>query len=62
MVYCKKIECVIYVVVSCNVNMNDDNNWFDYIKHHPDKPWGYNCLSENPNITWDIVGWIKEKS
>ena len=22
---------------------------------HPEKPWNYDCLSINPNITWEIV-------
>ena len=28
---------------------------FQYILEHPDKRWNYGLLSENPNITWDIV-------
>ena len=28
---------------------------FRYIKENPDKPWNYQLLSQNPNITWDIV-------
>ncbi len=29
--------------------------WFQYILDHPDKPWEYDMLSQNPNITWEIV-------
>ena len=25
------------------------------LKLYPDKPWNYKWLSNNPNITWDIV-------
>jgi hypothetical protein len=25
------------------------------VKANPDKPWDYGYLSQNPNITWDIV-------
>ena len=31
-------------------------SWFDYIKEHPDKNWvDYYEISQNPNITWDII-------
>ena len=36
--------------------------WFDNIKNNPDKPWDYNYLSANPNITWSIVLDNPEKS
>ena len=29
--------------------------WFEYIKQHIDKPWNFNILSSNPNITWETV-------
>ena len=29
--------------------------WFQFILDHPDKPWNWFGLSQNPNITWDIV-------
>ena len=29
--------------------------WFQFIKETPDKPWNFELLSSNPNITWDIV-------
>lgn len=29
--------------------------WFQYILDHPDKSWHYCVLSENANITWDIM-------
>ena len=29
--------------------------YFSYIQENSDKPWDYERLSENPNITWDIV-------
>ena len=36
-----------------------EKNWnlyfFKFIENHSDKPWSWNGLSENPNITWDIV-------
>ena len=28
---------------------------FDIVKDNLDKPWDYDALSRNPNITWDIV-------
>jgi len=30
-------------------------SWFDYINANPVKPWNYEELSANPNVTWDIV-------
>jgi hypothetical protein len=27
----------------------------EIVKANPDKPWNYNGLSLNPNITWEIV-------
>ena len=35
--------------------LNDNDNWFDYIKENPHLPWNYGWLSENPNITWEHV-------
>ena len=36
-----------------------ETNWskhfFRFIKKHYDKPWDWEILSSNPNITWDIV-------
>ena len=32
-----------------------NTTWFDFILRNPDKQWNYKLLSENPNITWDIV-------
>ena len=32
-----------------------ETNWFDYIKENPDKDWDHRGLSENPNITWEII-------
>lgn len=36
-----------------------ENNWnnyfFKFIKYHSDKPWSWSGLSQNPNITMDIV-------
>ena len=29
--------------------------WFQFIKENPDKPWDYYSLSDNQNITWKIV-------
>ena len=29
--------------------------WFQFIKDNPHKDWCYIWLSENPNITWEIV-------
>jgi len=29
--------------------------YFNFIKNNPDKPWEWKRLSENPNITMDIV-------
>jgi len=31
------------------------SEWFDYVKDNPDKPWHYQWLSINPNVTWQIV-------
>jgi hypothetical protein len=33
----------------------EETDWFNYIENNPDKPWNWEYLSENPNITWDIV-------
>lgn len=33
----------------------DELSWFDHIKFSPQKDWNYACLSENSNVTWDIV-------
>ena len=30
-------------------------NWFQYILDNPNKPWNYECLSKNKNITWSII-------
>ena len=30
-------------------------HWFQYIKDNPNEDWDYDGLSENPNITWEIV-------
>ena len=30
-------------------------DWFQYILDHPEKPWNWQGISRNPNITWDIV-------
>ena len=27
----------------------------EIVKANPEKNWNYACLSENPNITWEIV-------
>jgi hypothetical protein len=37
------------------------SSWFNYIKNNPDKPWNYDYLSYNPNITWDIVATNPDK-
>ncbi len=29
--------------------------WFQYILDNPNKLWNYLMLSQNPNITWEIV-------
>jgi len=29
--------------------------WFQFILDNPDKPWDWDKLSRNPNVTWDIV-------
>ena len=29
--------------------------FWKFIENHPDKPWKWNWLSQNPNITFDIV-------
>ncbi len=31
------------------------DKWFQFIKDNPDKPWNYDYLSSNLNITWEIV-------
>jgi hypothetical protein len=35
--------------------------WFQYILDHPEKDWNYGCLSENPNLTWEMVQTHPEK-
>ena len=34
---------------------NWDQFYFRFIENHSDKPWNWFRLSENPNITWEIV-------
>ena len=29
--------------------------WFQFILDNPDKDWHWFYLSENPNVTWEIV-------
>jgi hypothetical protein len=36
-------------------------NWFRYILDHPEKPWDWYWISQNPNITWDIITTNPEK-
>ena len=31
------------------------NIWFQYVLDNSDKPWDYSLLSQNLNITWEIV-------
>jgi hypothetical protein len=31
------------------------STWFKYINDNIRKPWNFNKISANPNITWDIV-------
>ena len=37
-------------------------SWFDYIKETPHKDWNYYALSQNPNITWEIVAANPDKA
>ena len=29
--------------------------WYQLIRDNPDKEWDWYCLSDNPNITWEII-------
>ena len=29
--------------------------WFQFILDNPDKPWNWYGISQNPNITWEII-------
>ena len=29
--------------------------WFQYIKDHSDKPWDYDSMCANPNVTWELI-------
>ena len=31
------------------------NSLYELIKRFPNKPWDWDALSENPNITWEFV-------
>ena len=31
------------------------NIFWETVNDNPDKDWNWECLSENPNITWEIV-------
>jgi hypothetical protein len=30
-------------------------HWFQFILDNPDKPWDYSTLSENSNVSWNII-------
>ena len=30
-------------------------HWFQFILNNSNKPWDWDYLSENPNITWEII-------
>ena len=32
-----------------------------FINENPEKPWSWDCISRNPNITWDIIEANPEK-
>ena len=63
----KQVKVTIFSSVGCALNprtskmaafgndASESKSWFDYIKLTPQKEWNYDYLSENPNITWDIV-------
>ena len=36
--------------------------WFEYIKIHSDKPWRYDIMCSNPNITWDLIETFPEST
>ena len=39
-----------------NIFLNKwSEKWFQFVKDNPNKKWDYYELSENPNITWEIV-------
>ena len=29
--------------------------WFEYIRNHSDKPWDYDAMCANPNVTWELI-------
>ncbi len=46
----------MHVPIMSYHKMNVDNNWIDFIKQTADDyGWHYSALSNNLNITWEIV-------
>ena len=35
--------------------MNNENDLIKLLDLYPDKPWDWDGLSSNPNITWEFV-------
>jgi hypothetical protein len=42
--------------------VNENNDLLKLLELYPDKLWNYTCLSQNPNITWEMVRDNPDKS
>ena len=42
-------------MLSKKINNKISNKWFQFILENPNKPWNWNSISQNPNITMDII-------
>jgi len=42
-------------MISKTINNKISNKWFQFILENPDKPWDWDSMSRNPNITWNII-------
>jgi len=40
---------------SWNLNKNCDNDLIKLIQYFPNKSWNWSSISQNPNITWEII-------
>ena len=43
------------VLLSKEIKEESDKNFFKFIEDNPDKPWNWNGISYNPNITMEII-------
>ena len=36
--------------------------WFGFIKKNKDKPWDWDTISKNPNLTMEIIDYFPDKN